>query len=275
MALHHHELELRLRDAELLRLYVQSGMAKREMQSASLKKAELGCRRLELEAKESAERATRAEAERDEACHEAVMAKLATEGAVNTRAQIESELARVQRALALTENARQRAESEHGADREALALAGEACRKAEEENDCLTDERLALILEPRTIKDEFVAFREKAVADREMMEAEFDSSGDTLFNYGYGCCIFTHNIYGSKPQIPDGMPDPSVPLTLEFFANPRCPPSVSSIAPTLDLVVVSRKDRSESIPTASREEAILSIGPPALSDGGVDNVIAN
>ena len=65
------------------------------MQSASLKKVELACRRLELEVKESAERAVRAEAERDAACHEAVMAKLATEEAVNTRAQIESELTRV------------------------------------------------------------------------------------------------------------------------------------------------------------------------------------
>ena len=45
------------------------------------------------------------------------MAKLATEGAVNTRAQIESELAQVQRALALAKNARQRAESEHGVAR--------------------------------------------------------------------------------------------------------------------------------------------------------------
>ena len=64
MALHHHEFELRLRDAEWMRLYVQSGMPEREMQSASLKEAELACRRLELEAKESAERAARAEAER-------------------------------------------------------------------------------------------------------------------------------------------------------------------------------------------------------------------
>ena len=84
-----------------MRLFVQAGMAEREMQSASLKKAELACRRLELEARESAERAARAEAERDAAFHEAAMAKLEIEGAVNTRAQIESELALVQRALAL------------------------------------------------------------------------------------------------------------------------------------------------------------------------------
>ena len=108
------------------------------------------------------------------------MTKLAIEGAVNTRAQIESELARVQPALALVEEAHQRVESEHGANREALALAGEACMKAEEECDCLTDERLSLVMELGAMKDEFAAFREKAIADREIMEAEFNSSGDAL-----------------------------------------------------------------------------------------------
>ena len=46
------------------------------MQSASLKEAELACRRLELEAKESAERVSRAEAEKDTSRYEAVIAKL-------------------------------------------------------------------------------------------------------------------------------------------------------------------------------------------------------
>ena len=151
------------------------------------------------------------------------MAKLATEWVINAQAQIVSLLARVQRALADAENARQRVESEHGVAQEALALVGEACRKAEEENGHLTDERLALIMELGTIKDDFAAFREKVVADRETMEAKFDASDDTLFNYGYGCYVFTHNIRGSKPQILDGMSDPSVPLTPEFFTNPRCP----------------------------------------------------
>ena len=111
--LQHHEFDLWLRDAERLRLYVQAGMAEREMWSASLKKVELAYRRLEMEVRESAERAARAEAERDAACHEAAMAKLATERAVNTQVQIESKLAWVQRALALAEDTRQRAESEH------------------------------------------------------------------------------------------------------------------------------------------------------------------
>ena len=114
---------------------------------------------------------------------------------------MESELAWVQRALAITESARLKAESEREVAQMALSLAGEACMKAEEENSHLTDERLSLILELGTIKDDFAALREKAVADREAMEAEFDASGDTLFNYGYGCCVFTHNICGSKPQI--------------------------------------------------------------------------
>ena len=71
--------------------------------------------------------------------------------------------------------------------------------KAEEENNHLADEKLALVIELGALKDDFAAFREKAAADKEAIEVEFDLSGDTLFNYGYGCCAFTHNICGSKP----------------------------------------------------------------------------
>ena len=169
MALQHHEFELRLRDVERLRLFVQADMVEREMQSASLKKAELACRRLELEAREFDEKAAQAESERDAACHEAAMAKLAIEGAVNTRVQIELELTRVQRALALAEEARWRAEFEHGAAQEALATVGEACKKAEEENSHLADEKFALVLKLGALKDDFAAFQEKAAADREAM----------------------------------------------------------------------------------------------------------
>ena len=58
-----------------------------------------------------------------------------------------------------------------------MAVAREAFKKAEEENSRLVDERLALVMELRTMKDEFAAFREKAATDREIMEAEFDSRG--------------------------------------------------------------------------------------------------
>ena len=153
MALQHHEFELRLRDAEQLRLFVQASMAKREMRDASPKKAELECHRLELEAKESIERAARAEAERDTALHEVAITRLESEGALNTRAQIEAERARVQNALALVEEAHRGAEREHGATREALAAAGAACKKAEEENGYLADEKLALVIELGALKE--------------------------------------------------------------------------------------------------------------------------
>ena len=257
MALQHHEFEPRLRDAERLRLFVQAGMAEREMQIASLKQAELTCRRLELEARESIEKATRVEAKRDTARHEATMAKLTTEGALNTRAQIESELARVQNALALAEEARRKVEFDHGTAQGALAVMGEACKKAEEENNHLAEEKLALVIELEAVKDEFSDFQEKAVADREMMEAAFDSSSDTLFNYGYGCCAFAHDIRGSKPEIPDGMPNPSFPLTENFFANPRCPSGSTAVASSLDPVVIGGEDRSMNCPSAAGEEAAL------------------
>ena len=202
------------------------------------------------------------------------MTKLATEGAVNTRVQIESELARVQRAVALAEEARWRAESEHGASREALVVVGEACKKAEEENGRFTDEKLALVIELGGVNDEFTAFREKAAADRETMEAEFDSNCDTLFDYGYGCCVFKHNIYGSKPHISDGMSDPSILLTPEFFANPLCPPSISSATPALDTAVSGEDEHPKSSPIAVGEEAVLPIDPPTMSDGGVEDAVA-
>ena len=150
----------------------------------------------------------------------------------------------------LAEEARQRVEFEHGAAQEAL-------KKAEEENGHLADEKVSLIIELEALKDDFATFRDKAAADREAIEVEFDSSSNTLFNYIYGCCIFMHNICGSEPQIPEGMPNPSVPLTAEFFANPSCPPSASAIASSLDPVAVSGEARSEKSPSAAGEEAVL------------------
>ena len=47
-----------------------------------------------------------------------------------------------------------------------------------------------------------------------------------IFIYDYGCCAFAHNICGSQPVVPEGMPDTSKPLSPELFINPRCPPGV-------------------------------------------------
>ena len=105
---------------------------------------------------------------------------------------------------------------------------GEACRTAEEENCCLTDKRLLLIMELGASKEELSAFQAKMTKERKAMEAKFDTSSDVIFDFGYGCCSFVHNICESKPMIPAGMPDRSKPLPSEFFINPRCPSSASS-----------------------------------------------
>ena len=72
MSLQHREFVNRLRDAERLRLYVQSWISTQES--------------LELEAKEVADKAARVEEERDAARHETEMAWLETEAVDNARA---------------------------------------------------------------------------------------------------------------------------------------------------------------------------------------------
>ena len=86
MSLQHREFVNRLRDAERLRLYVQSGLFTQESLDASLKEVQLTTQHWELEAKEAADRAAQAEAERDAARHEMMMARLETEVAGNARA---------------------------------------------------------------------------------------------------------------------------------------------------------------------------------------------
>ena len=132
-----------------------------------------------------------------------------------------------------------------------------------------------MILELGTIKDDFTALREKVIANIEAMEAKFDASGDTLFNYGYGCCVFTHNICWSKPQISDGMSDPSVLLTPEFFANPRCPSSTSSAALVPDPPAVIKEECPGNSSTAAGEEVTLPKDLPASSIGEVKDAAAN
>ena len=135
-----------------------------------------------------------------------------------------------------------KAESKLDSVRQALAAAKETCRKAEEENGRLTDERLSLVMELGATKEDFAAFQEKSSVKKSALEAEFDASGDAIFNYGYDCCAFVHNICGSKPMIPTGMPEASTALTLDFFVNPRCPLGSSSVLPAVDPVEISGED---------------------------------
>ena len=88
-----------------------------------------------------------------------------------------------------------KAEFEIHSSQQALDATKKACQKAEEEICWLADERLSLIMKVGVVgKEELAAFQAKATVEREAMEAKFDASSDVIFNYGYGCCAFAHDI---------------------------------------------------------------------------------
>ena len=132
---------------------------------ASLKEAQLITRCWGLEAKEAMDKAARAEAERDAARHETVMAWLETEAASNARAQVELELCQVQCALTTAKGGRLKVESDLDFVCQALAATMEACRKAEEENGRLTDERLPLLMKLGAIKENLADFQKKKFSE--------------------------------------------------------------------------------------------------------------
>ena len=57
----------------------------------------------------------------------------------------------------------------------------------------------------------------EALKENEALREAYVEGFDVIFNYGYGCCAFAHNICRSQPEVPDGMPDTSKPLSQEFF----------------------------------------------------------
>ena len=151
-----------------------------------------------------------------------------------------------------------KADSERDATRQALVAGDDARRKAKEKNGRLTNERLSLVTELGAIKADFVAFREKTSVEKTVMEAEFYASSDVIFNYGYDCCAFAHNICGSEPLILARMPDTSTPLTPKFFVNLRCLPSSSSVFPDAEPVKTIGEDfPAKSLPAAGDGVDIL------------------
>ena len=95
---------------------------------------------------------------------------------------------------------------------------------------------------------------------------EFDASRDVIFNYGYDCCAFAHDIRGSKPMIPTGMPDTSTPLTPEFFVNPQCPLGSSSVLSTAEPIKTVGEDlANKGLPGAEGGVDIL-LGPPTRTN---------
>ena len=101
-----------MRDAERLWPYAQLIISGHNTLSASLAEAESRSQRWEKEAKEGIEKVARVEAERDAARHEALMARMDADAAGSARARVESELARIQNALAVSKEARWKEEDE-------------------------------------------------------------------------------------------------------------------------------------------------------------------
>ena len=114
-------------------------------------------------------------------------------------------------------------ESELDRAQQAVASSGDAWRKVKEEARRLTDERVSLLLELRARKDELSTFRAEVSKEKKALEEAFDAVFDVIFNYGYGYYAFAHNICGSKPRSPVGMPNMSNSLPLEFFYQSSMP----------------------------------------------------
>ena len=163
--------------------------------------------------------------------HEASMAPMDSDAMGSARAKMESKLARVQNALAVSEEAR---------------------RKTEDEANHLAVKRVSLLLELGTSKDEVFSLQAHALKEKKALEEAYEEGFDVIFNYGYGCCAFAHNICGSQPVVLDGMPDTSKPLSSELFINPRWPPGVvPAEATTIDVC------SSEAMITPKREVPVV------------------
>ena len=68
--------------------------------------------------------------------------------------------------------------------------------------------------------------RAEALKEKKALDEAYKEGFDVIFNYGYGCCAFEHNICESQPEVPDEMSDTSKSLSPEFFINPQYPPGV-------------------------------------------------
>ena len=145
------------------------------------------------------------EKERDEAKEEAQVTQLVVVAADDAKARAEDDLARVQEAPAVKEEAR---------------------RKVEAETSRLEVERTSLLLELEAAKNEVSSIHSHVGKDKGAMEEDHQKALELIFAYGYGCCVFKHNICEDQPEVLDCMPDSSDPLPPKFFANPRCHPTL-------------------------------------------------
>ena len=132
---------------------------------------------------------------------------------------------------------------------DALAVGEEARRKAWAQAARLKVEQTSLLVEIEAAKDEVSSLYSHVGKDKEAMEEEYQKSLEPIFACGYGCYVFKHNIYGDQPEVPDGMPNSSSPLPLEFFMDPRCP---LTLTPTKATTTKKAKEPERSTPAGDQ-----------------------
>ena len=59
---------------------------------------------------------------------------------------------------------------------------------------------MSLLLELGAAKDEMSSLHSQVGKDKEAMEEYYQKALELIFAYGYGCCVFKHNICGDQPQ---------------------------------------------------------------------------
>ena len=109
------------------------------------------------------------------------------------------------------------------------------------------------MLELGATKDEVTSLYSQADRDKEAIEKEYQKGLEVIFAYGYGCCVFKHNICGYHPEVLEGMPDSFDLLLLEFFVNPSCPP-VQAAAEATTTNASSSEAVKESMEVAAAED---------------------
>ena len=128
----------------------------------------------------------------------------------------------------------------------------------------MADERLSLVMELGAVKDEFTAFQEKALLIGRRWRLNLTQEVIRSLIMATVVVLSSTTYVGASLKSQTEMLNPSVPLTAEFFANPRCPPGASAAAPALDLVAVIGEEYLENSPFAAGEEAVLPTDLPAV-----------
>ena len=115
--------------------------------------------------------------------------------------------------------------------RDALAATKEDRQGLEDEVARLTVERMLLLLELETSRDEMSTLHSQAGKDKEAMVENYQKALEQIFTYGYERCVFKDSIRGDRPRISDGILDFADPLPLEFFVNIWCSPTPTAMKP--------------------------------------------